>query len=142
MKRFYSVLLLCCATLLAGCKEPPQGADTKVTSGFIRAGEDIAVKEIRTLPTTDAVAGTNDQYYVITFKFTNNLGFALVPKIDHFVIEDVSKRRYLGVDSGSTALIGISNYGGVLARGDSHDYTVGFRVPLSTQGLLFYDATF
>jgi hypothetical protein len=39
-------------------------------------------------------------------------------------------------------LVGISNYSGVLKVGDSHDYTVGFRVPSNTTGTLFYDNTF
>lgn len=141
MIRFSFLALLCAAPFLAGCKEP-QGTDVKPAAGFIRGGQDIVIKEMRTYATTDAIAYTNDQYYVVRFAFTNNLGFALKPRIDHFVIEDVGKVRYLGLDSGSAALVGISNYDGVLAKGDSHDYTVGFRVPLNTQGLLFYDATF
>jgi len=141
VKRFPFLALLCVATLLAGCKEP-QGSEVKTASGFIRSGQDIVIKDMRAYPTSDAVAYTNDQYYVVRFGFTNNLGLALKPKIDHFVIEDLGKVRYLGVDSGSTALVGISNYDGILQKGDSHDYTVGFRVPLNTQGQLFYDATF
>ncbi len=141
MNRFSAIALLCVTTLLAGCKEP-QGTEVKPSSGFIRGGQDIVIKEIRTYGTADAVAYSNDQYYVIRFTFTNNIGFALKPKIDHFVIEDVNKVRYLGVDSGNAALVGISNYEGTLQKGDSHDYTVGFRVPLNTTGSLFYDATF
>ncbi|GAC1301400.1 MAG: hypothetical protein NVSMB19_09470 [Vulcanimicrobiaceae bacterium] len=141
VKRFLSLALLCVATFLAGCKTP-QGTDVQPSSGLIRAGQDIVIKELRTYATSDAVAFSNDQYYVARFTFTNNLGFALKPRIDHFVIEDLRKVRYLGVDSGSAALVGISNYDGVLQRGEAHDYTVGFRVPLNAQGLLFYDATF
>lgn len=141
VKRISFLAALGAATSLVGCKEP-SATETKATSGFVRAGEDIVLKETRVYSTSDAVAGTNDQYYVIRFAFTNNLGLAVAPKIDHFVIEDLSKVRYLGVDSGATALVGISNYGGVLAKGEAHDYTVGFRVPINTQGVLFYDATF
>jgi len=141
VKRLRCLALLCVATFLAGCKEP-QGTDVKPASGFIRSGQDIAIKELRTYATTDAIAGSNDQYYIVRFTFTNNQGLALKPKIDHFVIEDLGKVRYLGMDSGSTVLVGISNYEGLLQKGDSHDYTVGFRVPINTQGQLFYDATF
>ena len=140
MKRSLCLAMLG-AAVLSGCKDP-QGAETKSVSGFIRAGQDIEIKEARTYATTDAVAYSHDEYVVARFTFTNTLGYALKPRIDHFVIEDLRKVRYLGVDSGATALVGISNYDGVLQKGESHDYTVGFRVPLDTQGQLFYDATF
>lgn len=141
MKRFSFLAALGATTFLAGCKDP-QGTEVKPGASFVRAGQDIVIKEIRTYATTDNIAGSHDEYYVIRFAFTNNLGLALRPKIDHFVIEDNGKVRYLGVDTGSAALVGISNYDGVLEKGDSHDYTVGFRVPINTQGQLFYDATF
>ncbi|GAC1311564.1 MAG: hypothetical protein NVS2B3_14570 [Vulcanimicrobiaceae bacterium] len=140
MKRSLCLAMLGAAAL-AGCKEP-QATETKSVSGFVRAGQDIAIKETRSYATTDAVAYSHDEYLVVRFTFTNTLGFALKPRVDHFVIEDLRKVRYLGVDSGAAALIGISNYEGVLQKGESHEYTVGFRVPIDTQGQLFYDATF
>jgi len=127
-------------TLLAGCKDP-QG-DTGASYGLVRAGTDVVVKDVRTYLPGDAIAGTNDEYYVVTFNFTNNQGFALVPRIDHFVLEDKDRIRYLGADSGNVNLVGISNYEGLLKVGDAHDYTVGFRVPQNTHALLYYDATF
>jgi hypothetical protein len=131
------------ALLLAGCKDTdPQGASTSPQMNLVRAGTDIVIKDVRTYLPNDSVAGSNDEYYVVTFNFTNNQGFALVPRIDHFVLEDKDRIRYLGADSGSTALVGISNYSGLLKVGDSHDYTVGFRVPQSTLAILYYDATF
>lgn len=102
----------------------------------------MEIEELRTYGTSDAVAGSNDEYYVIRFTWTNDLGFPIAPKVDHFIIEDTQKRRFLGVDSGNAALVGISNYSGELARGASHEYTVGFRVPTNTQGTLLYDASF
>lgn len=142
MKRSLVLAALCASPLLASCKEPTQAADSSKVNSFVRAGQDITISEMRTYGTSDAIAGTNDEYYVIRFKWTNTLGIALVPKIDHFVIEDTSKRRFLGVQTGNSALVGISNYSGQLDRGESHEYTVGFRVPLNTQGMLFYDASF
>ena len=139
VKRF-SALAVLAAALLAGCKDP-QG-NTSPSLGLVRAGTDVAIKDVRTYAPGDAIAGTNDEYYVVTFTFTNSLGFALVPRIDHFVLEDQDRRRYLGADSGNANLVGISNYSGLLKVGDSHDYTVGFRVPQNTHALLFYDATF
>ncbi|GAC1441754.1 MAG: hypothetical protein NVS2B8_10610 [Vulcanimicrobiaceae bacterium] len=135
--------MLCASALLIGCKEPPAAAaDAKIGTTFVRGGQNVEIKEIRTYGTSDAVAGANDIYYVVRFVWTNATGLALVPAIDHFVIEDNDKRRFLGVQSGSAALVGISNYSGRLDRGEAHEYTVGFRVPQSTQGILFYDASF
>ncbi len=129
---------------LAGCKEPTQAPDSKTvsTNGFVRPGASIEVKEMRTYGTSDAVGASNDEYYVIRFKWTNDTGTPLLPKIDHFIIEDLDKRRFLGLETGNAALIGISNYAGVLQKDESHEYTVGFRVPQGTQGRLFYDASF
>lgn len=143
--RFLSVLALCVVPFLAGCKDPDQGsgaASGNAAAGFLHAGTDIIIKDVRTFSPTDQVAGTNDEYYVVTFTFTNNQGMSLAPRIDHFVIQDLQNRRYNGADSGSVNLIGLSNYTGQLKVGESHDYTVGFRVPTNTNGTLFYDNTF
>jgi len=126
-----------------GCAHPVVAGGTADSAlGLIRPGADIIIKSISIRTPADAIAGTNDVYYVVRFNFTNHLGNTLAPRIDHFAIEDDQKRRFLGADGGSSALVGISNYLGQLKVGDSHDYTVGFRVPLSTQGTLFYDPTF
>lgn len=139
MKRFAALAALA-ALLLAGCKEP-QG-DSNPANGLVRGGQDIVVKDVRTYTPSDSVAGSNDEYYIVTFTFTNQQGMALAPRIDHFVLEDQDRRRYLGAESGNATLVGISNYAGVLKVGDSHDYTVGFRVPQNTHAVLFYDASF
>ncbi len=144
VKRQFFVLAAALAVALSGCKDPagPGGGAADSTLGLVRPGEDIVIKSIAIRTPADAIAGTNDEYYIVTFNFTNHLGNTLVPRIDHFAIEDDQKRRFLGADSGSPTLVGISNYAGQLKVGDSHDYTVGFRVPLNTQGTLFYDPTF
>ncbi len=142
VKRLAVLGAIVASAILAGCKEPQQAADSKIANTFVRGGQDITILELRTYGTSDAVAQSNDEYYVIRFTWTNTLGFPVFPKLDHFVVEDNDKRRFLGVTSGASALVGISNYAGTLARGESHDYTVGFRVPISTQGTLFYDASF
>jgi hypothetical protein len=141
VKRFLSLLALFVLPLVAGCKDPTDGSGSPA-AGFIKAGTDIAIKTVRTFSPTDAVSGSTDEYYVVTFTFTNNQGMTLAPRIDHFVIEDLQNRRYFGADTGSVNYIGISNYTGTLKVGDSHDYTVGFRVPVNTTGTLFYDNTF
>lgn len=139
-----SLFAVCVLALLAGCKEPDSasGSSAGSAAGFVHPGTDIAIKSVRTFVPSDAIAGSNDEYYVVTFTFTNNQGASLAPRIDHFVIQDLDNRRYFGADSGNVSLVGISNYAGVLKVGDSHDYTVGFRVPSNTSGTLFYDNTF
>ena len=128
------------AASLAGCKEPvPAPAPA---AGFIRPGTDIVIGDVREISASDAVAQSSDEYYVVRFAWTNHVGYALAPRIDRFVLEDANRRRFLGSDSGSSALVGIDNYAGVLQQGASHVYTVGFRVPQNTAGTLYYDATF
>ncbi len=141
MNRSALLALVVSVFALAGCKDP-DGAAASPATGLVRPAPDIAIKSVRTFSPSDAVAGSNDEYYVVAFTFTNDEGMSLAPRIDHFVIQDIQNARYFGVDSGNVALVGISNYGGVLKVGDSHDYTVGFRVPHDTTGTLFYDNTF
>ena len=138
MKRIAALMFF--ALPLAGCKEPASGSAPP--AALLRPGNDVAIKAVRTSAAVDARALTDDQYYVVTLTFTNDLGYALSPRIDHFVIEDNERRRFLGADSGSPALVGISNTGALLKQGESHEYTVGFRVPQNTTGTLYYDATF
>jgi hypothetical protein len=142
VNRLVLAFILCVAPMLAGCKEPPSGALVDSATTLVRPGEDIVVKSVRTVAPGDNLAYSTDQYYIVTFNFTNHLGFALVPRPDHFVMEDQQKVRYLGADSGNANLSGIQNYDGVLKVGENHDYTIGFRVPQNTQGILYYDATF
>ncbi len=137
-----SFFLVVAMLVVSGCKDPDAAGSTGPSSGFVRAGNDVVIKDVRTYTPVDQIAGTNDVYYVVTFAFTNNQAPSFVPKIDHFVIEDEQRRRFNGADSGSPTLIGISNYPGVLALGEAHDYTVGFRVPVNTRGLLFYDNSY
>ena len=128
------------AASLAGCKEP--AALPAPAAGFVRPGTDVTIQDVREISANDALAQSSDEYYVVRFTWINHVGYALSPRIDRFVLEDANRRRFLGSDSGSSALVGIENYAGLLQQGASHDYTVGFRVPQNTAGTLYYDATF
>ena len=141
MPRSLALLVLLLLPLVA-CREP-QGAEAPSgpSAGIVHSGTDITIKAVRTSATGDNVGSGSDQFYLVTFTFKNDLGYALTPRIDHFVLEDTERRRFLGADSGSPALIGISNTVALLHAGDEHDYTVGFRVPQNTTGTLYYDAT-
>ncbi len=139
VKRSAAVIALL-AVPLAACKQPP-GAQP-LSPSLVQPGMGITIEDLRSVPASDAASRSSDAYYIVTFAWTNGLGYALAPSIDHFVLEDTNNRRFLGADSGTSALVGIANYAGVLAAGATHAYTVGFRVPQNTTGLLFYDATF
>lgn len=141
VKRSFLLVAACLVFTLGGCKDPG-GAQNDSENRLVRPASDIAIKSVRTFAPSDQVAGSNDEYYVITFTFTNDQGMSLAPRVNHFVLQDILNRRFFGVDSGNTALVGISNYEGVLKVGDSHDYTIGFRVPQDSTGTLFYDNTF
>ncbi len=141
VKRFVTFCALTACVALAGCKDP-SAAPATTSSSFVRPATDIVIKSVRMVPTNDSVAGANGQeYYIISFTYTNDLGYALVPSIKHFTLEDVDRIRYLGEDSGNAALVGIENFSDTLKPGDSHDYTVGFRVPDNTYATLQYDPT-
>lgn len=141
VKRFLPLFALLACCTFASCKDVP-AAQTATESSFIRPAKNIVIKNIRTFATGDAVAGNNAyEYYVVKFTFTNDFNYAFAPAINHFVFEDIDRRRFEGQDSGSTALVGINNYNDVLKPGDSHDYTVGFDVPQNSVGELLYDPT-
>jgi hypothetical protein len=143
VKRSLVILAVCAVAVLAGCKDPnAPGSSGGTASSLVHPAPDIVVKDVRTFAPGDQVQGSNDEYYVITFTFTNDQGQSLAPRINHFILQDDQNRRFYGVDQGNINLIGISNYSGVLKQGDSHDYTVGFRVPVATVGTLFYDSSF
>jgi hypothetical protein len=108
--------------------------------GVVHAGEDIVLESTDIRQALEASADGNF-VYVVKFTFTNNLGTPFVPMPSKFVFEDDSKTRHTGLDSGSPELVGISNTYPVLKVGDSHEYTLGFRVFLNTAGTLFYDPT-
>ncbi len=142
MNRIVSLVALGILPVLAACKDPSAASGSSIDAALVRPGTDIVVKDVRAFAPGDNVAYSNDEYYIVHFIFTNHVGYALAPRPDHFVIEDRMQVRYLGADSGNVNLSGISNYDGVLKVGESHEYTIGFRVPQNTQGILYYDATF
>jgi hypothetical protein len=140
VKRFVTCFAFAATLGFAGCKDVPTSPTT--TSSFVRPASDIVIKSVRTVAPGDEIAGAaNYEYYIVKFTYTNDLGYAFTPVISHFGLEDVDRRRFKGEDSGSTALVGITNYAEQLKVGDSHDYTVGFHVPENTYGVLSYDPT-
>jgi hypothetical protein len=68
-------------------------------------------------------------YAVATVELTNEGSRDFTPDVSRFFLTASNNERYQGTDSGSSALIGVSNAHRMLKRGDKRDYTVGFRIP-------------
>ena len=108
---------------------------------FVEGSADVVLREFRIVSTSDGAFGNSDLYYICKITFTNDLGQDFSPQIQRFVLEGPDQVQYTGVDSGNQALIGISNHFEKVKVGESHDYTVAFRVPANTQGKIYYDPT-
>jgi len=136
VNRFAFVLLF--STLaLAGCKQPTAGDQA---AQFVTGGDDVVVHSVRVYSSPEnSVQG--DTIYVVNFTYTNNQTIDFAPHISYFIFEDQNKIRHTGLEGGSVVTAGLSNYDGVLKRGESHEYTVGFRVYQNTAGMLYYDPT-
>jgi hypothetical protein len=127
------------ACVLTGCKEP--GPDAEAAAAQIQGSTNIVIHGYKLVPTQSAnmSSGTNDQFYVICkLTFTDTLGFDVAPQPKNFQLQDPLGNVFYGVDSGDAALIGISNYEGIVKEGQRQDYTVAFRVPPNTSGTVFY----
>lgn len=137
MKRIVCAVIVAGAIFLAGCKDVPSGQSQQ---GLVTAGQDIVIKSIR-LYSSPEDAPETDEIYVIDFTFTNHLGRDFTPAFNHFILEDENKTRHSGSESGSSVLVGLSNSEDALKDGTTREYVLGFRVPPSTTGTLFYDPT-
>jgi hypothetical protein len=132
------VAVLVTACILAGCKEPDsEGAAVPQIQG----STNVEMHGFKYVPTqsSNMSSGTNDQFYVICkLTFTNTLGYDTSPQPKNFILQDPIGNEFVGVDSGDAALIGISNYGGLVKKDQKQDYTVAFRIPPNTTGAIFY----
>jgi hypothetical protein len=134
--RWMIVPALVAACVLAGCKEP-----APTTSTEIAGSTNVEMHSYKYVPTqsSNTSSGTNDQFYVICkLTFTNTLGYDTAPLPKNFTLQDSLGNQFTGVDSGDAALIGISNYAGVVKKDEKQDYTVAFRIPPNTSGQVFY----
>jgi hypothetical protein len=130
------VAVLVAACVLSGCKEP-----APVGSAEIQGSTNVEMHGSKYVPTqsSNMSSGTNDQFYVICkITFTNTLGYDTAPEPKNFILQDPIGNQFVGVDSGDAALIGISNYGGLVKKDQKQDYTVAFRIPPNTSGSVFY----
>ena len=134
----FAVILFALGLLATGCQEKtPQG------NGFIGGTQDLQVLDSRLVSTggsgTTSVGGASQSYAIIKVHFTNSISEQLFPIITHFVLTTADGSRYTGADSGSTALIGISNNYSPMKRGESRDFTMGFSIGLLQAGQVVYE---
>jgi len=78
-------------------------------------------------------------YVVSSIELTDDQSAPLYPVISHFFLTDRSGNRYFGIDSGSSALTGISNDLSPLRPGEKRKFVVGFRADATTMGTIRYD---
>jgi hypothetical protein len=120
----------------AGCKQPTPEATTPVGGS-----SNVTVRSSKVYRADMGATDASVAYYIVCeVTFTNTLGHDVYPEPKNFVFFDAYGQPYPGIDSGSTALIGISNYSGVVKTDAKQDYTIGFRVPSVTSGAVYYAA--
>ena len=136
MNRTSALACLVACLALSGCQEPKADAVPLVTGS-----RDIVVRSARTYQADPGATTSSQAYYIVcVVTFTNDLGYDVAPAAKNFVLQDALGQTYVGVDSGATAFVGVSNYSGIVKKDDKQEYTVGFRVPANTRGSVFYAA--
>jgi len=132
-----AAVLLSAFLLATGCQEKPTPASLYSGSG------DVKILDNRFVASNDAasgsVGGTSQAYLIFKIHFMNDLSSQLFPVISHFIFTGGDGSRYQGVDSGSTALIGISNNFSPMKRGDERDFVVAFKMPFQQVGTITYE---
>ena len=85
------------------------------------------------------LGGGSQAYLVFKLHFVNDLSSQLFPIVTHFIFTTADGTRYNGSDSGSSALIGISNNYSQMKRGEERDFVIGFKVPYQQAGIITYE---
>lgn len=138
MYKRFTLILFALGLLATGCQEKAPAANA-----FIGGTDNLQVVDSRLVSTGGsggAGPGSGAQSYaVIKIHFTNNFSEQLFPIPTHFVLTTADGARYNGVDSGSTALIGISNDYSPMKKGESRDFTLGFSIGLLQSGQVVYE---
>ena len=138
MKRL-AFALFACAVLAAAAGQSPAAA--RKTAVFVAGSTNVEIHSTKFFPTMSGnVSGaTEDQYYIVCkLTFTNDLGFDTAPQPRNFVLQTPDGAVFVGTDTGDSALVGISNYGGTVPKDQKQDYTIAFRVPANATGTVYY----
>lgn len=136
LKRF-PLVILALGLLAAGCQEKPAPAS------LFAGSSDVKVLEARYVSSNDAavgtVGGTAQSYLIFRVHLTNDISQQLFVIPSHFVFTTQDGNRYAGIDSGSSALIGISNDYSPMSRGQSRDFVIAFRTSIEQAGTVSYE---
>ncbi len=104
--------------------------DAAAAGPAIAGSGDVRVLSVRLVPSNDTgpgLAASGVTYVVATVALTNGTARDLTPAIDRFFLTTAGNQRYAGMDSGSSAFVGVSNLHRTLKHGDQRNYIVGFR---------------
>jgi hypothetical protein len=121
-----AAVLLACVGLFAACKP----SDGPVGSQLFGGTGDVRVIDARVVPTADASAQTGGgtlDYVVARVELTNDLGRDVIPDVGRFFLIDRSGNRYQATDTGSAALLGVTNSHQPLLEHEKRIYVLGFR---------------
>jgi hypothetical protein len=119
-----TLLVPALALALGACEAPALAASPIAGIG------DVRVLNVRFVPSTETgsgLAATSLTYVVATVELTNDTPRDFTPQVSRFFLTAPRNQRYQGIDTGSTALAGVSNAHRTLKSGDKRTYTVGFR---------------
>ena len=94
----------------------------------------MRVLGVRFVPSNDGGPGLSSvgaTYVVAQVDLTNDTPRDFTPDVSRFFLTAAltagRNRRYQGIETGATALVGVSNSHRMLKAGDKRRYTVGFR---------------
>jgi hypothetical protein len=139
LHRFAAAAVLALAFVLPGCKEYKDQPTSAIEgSRFVKVDE---AHFISTSEPSVTLAGTTTTYLIVKITFTNDTNADLAPAPEQFFYTQTDGTRLHASDQGSSVFIGVSNYKGIVKKGEKQDYTIGFRLSGQTQGgYIYYDA--
>ena len=86
-----------------------------------------------------ALGAASVTYVISNVELTNDQTAPLYPVITHFYLTDRTGNRYFGIDTGASALAGISNNLAAIKPGEKRKLVVAFRADSTTMGTIRYE---
>jgi hypothetical protein len=134
-ERLACAVILCLS--LGACQEAKINDPT-----LISGGGPVSVLQSSYVSSGDSQAALGAgalTYVVSSIELMNDQSQPLYPVISHFSLTDQAGNRYFGIDTGSSALAGISNDLSALKPGEKRKLVVAFRADATTIGTIRYD---